>query len=157
MCERSKLRNFSQYFCSFSQTRHLTVELSRAKPKLDSKTLKMTRQFCRKNSWKIETFKNNFVGRKNNEDATLTPNVLLTNVGLSPKRWHMFKGHPLGSNLERRFTQEQPDPCILWAHEKSKRRENGSSTLHFQLFQKFTFFYLDYQLSVFKCCWSLLL
>ena len=42
-------------------------------------------QFRRKNSWKIETFKNDFV-RKNNEDATLTPNVLLTNVGLSPKR-----------------------------------------------------------------------
>ena len=47
MCERSELVYISQFFCSFSQTRHLTVELSRPKPKLDWKTLKMTRQLRR--------------------------------------------------------------------------------------------------------------
>ena len=48
LCERSELVNISQFFCSFLQTRHLTVELSRLKPKLGWKTLKMTRQFRRK-------------------------------------------------------------------------------------------------------------
>ena len=47
MRERSELDDISQFFCSFSQTRHLTVELSQPKPKLDVKTSKMTRQFCR--------------------------------------------------------------------------------------------------------------
>ena len=45
MCEHSELVNISQFFCLFYQTRHLTVELSQPKPKLDWKTLKMTRQF----------------------------------------------------------------------------------------------------------------
>ena len=44
MRERSELDDISQFFCSFSQTRHLTVELSQPKPKLDWKTSKMTRQ-----------------------------------------------------------------------------------------------------------------
>ena len=47
LCERSELVTFSQLFCSFSQIRHLTVELSQPKPKIDWKTSKMTRQFCR--------------------------------------------------------------------------------------------------------------
>ena len=46
-CERSELVNISQLFHSFSQTRLLIVELSQAKPELDWKTSKMTRQFCR--------------------------------------------------------------------------------------------------------------
>ena len=33
MCECIELVNISQLFCSFSQTRHLTVELSQPKPK----------------------------------------------------------------------------------------------------------------------------
>ena len=45
MCDCDKLVNISQLFWSFSKTRHLTVELSGPKPKLDWKTLKMTRQF----------------------------------------------------------------------------------------------------------------
>ena len=45
MCKRSEQVNISQLFCSFFQTRHLTVGLSQPKPKLDLETLKMTRQF----------------------------------------------------------------------------------------------------------------
>ena len=52
MCERSELVIIFQLFCSFSQTRHLTVELCQPKPKLDWKTSKMTRQFCRKKQGK---------------------------------------------------------------------------------------------------------
>ena len=35
MCERSELVNISQFFRSFSQTRHLTVEMSQPKSKSD--------------------------------------------------------------------------------------------------------------------------
>ena len=56
MCERSELVNISQFFCSFSQTRHLTEELSQTKPKLDWKTSKMTRQFRLQNR-----SKNNYI------------------------------------------------------------------------------------------------
>ena len=49
MCEQSELVNNSQLSGSFSPTRHLTVELSQPKPKLDWKTSKMTHQFCRQN------------------------------------------------------------------------------------------------------------
>ena len=57
MCEFRELVNISQLFCWFSQTRHLTVELSRPKPKLDWKTWKMTRQFrLEKRGQKVEIF-----------------------------------------------------------------------------------------------------
>ena len=60
MCERSELVNISQFFCSFSQPRHLTVELSQPKPKLDCKTSKMTRQFRSGNHSKNGNISRNF-------------------------------------------------------------------------------------------------
>ena len=52
LCERSELVDIAQLFHSFSQTRLLALDFGQAKPKLDWKTWKNTRQFCREKQGK---------------------------------------------------------------------------------------------------------
>ena len=107
--------------------------------------------------WRFCQFSFLIVGVGNNNEDALQKIVLLTNVGLSQQNVDTCLRVTLRGQTHHKRVDLLFESNLILAyceHMKNQREEkNGSSTLHFQLFQKFTFFYLDYQLSVFKY-WS---
>ena len=111
-CERSELVNISQLFHSFSQTRLLTVEFSQAKPKLDWKTSKMTRQFCREKQGKI----GHIFGKIRH--CAMTTKILQKNQGLlflKTEHWNPIKGINIRylGGIRYITTNSKPQPIKL--------------------------------------------